>query len=226
MRHDAAQIRSARLATGWRRSVRVATTALGIFTFGATQAVSAQPLPVTVDLQFALTMPGDAPAAAAPVRMVLAPQPQKSAPGAGVNFQTDANGRYTARVAATITEMRRKKPTAFWPQLVARPERTRHFSVGAELPYAGQQWLYVIELDYFEGGTTARIDAMRVYARDDTGAYTREATLRDGAYTMPGLGTLTTPGYTVAKAMLEPGAGGNQWKLTLALARAPEPVRR
>lgn len=207
-------------------AVRVGVTLMALSLLVSWSTLVAQQA-VTFDVQFALTTPDSKPIAGAPVRVVLGEQPGWQGASAGTRFTTDAQGQHQFSTTGTVTEMRRKLPTNFWTSLMSRAQATKHVSVATELPYVGKQWLYVAEVDRFKDGTSARLDAMRVYGVNPSGVYTLPVSFAGGEYSLPGIpGKLRVPGHEVSHFSAEPDAGGTRWKVSITVIRYPEPVRR
>ncbi|MBC8086707.1 MAG: hypothetical protein H7Z40_05540 [Phycisphaerae bacterium] len=182
---------------------------------------------VALEVQFALVTPENKPVSGAPIRLVLGEQAGWQTATTGTRFTTNAEGKHNFSTQAVVSEKRRKMPTNFLTSLFARAEVTQHFSVAVELPYAGRPWLYAATSDYFTGGTSARMDVMRVFGANASGAFTVPAAFSEGAYSLPGIpGTMAIPGHDVLRFAMEPGSSGTNWKLFLTIVRYPEPRRR
>jgi hypothetical protein len=185
----------------------------------------AAPEPPTIQVRLELIDSGGVPMAGAPVRLVLASGPGWQQPDAGAQAVTGMAGEVHWSVAAAPERRRRKLPTNFFTQMLSAAEDTIHVAVGVELTYLGRPWLVVGAGDRFGNGTTAQLDGLKVYGRDQTGSFSLPATQSEGAWTLPGVpGTLTTPGFLVRRLAISPVERG--WAVELTVQRASEPVAR
>lgn len=198
--------------------------------FAAAAAPDAQAQPVTLNVSFRLTDLDYHGLPNVPVRLVFGSERNWQGPSAGKRFVTDAKGeaRFTSSVVLDIRQ--RKYPTNFWSTLGSLPQRTDHLTVGAELEFAGFQWLYAVDLFRFPNGDTAS-DGVGVYTPDADGRFTHKAEYDGKAWKMRDLKGLflTHPGYDLGDFMLAPDAGdpsGKQWTLNLTFRKSPPPVRR
>jgi hypothetical protein len=120
---------------------------------------------------------------------------------------------------------KRKRPTNFFTQLFAPRRTTQHTAIAVELDWLGRPWRVVFAGDRFADGTTAQLDGLRMYGRDEAGSFSRPVIQRDGAWEFPGVpGRLTTTGFTVQYLSLEHEARG--WTLDLGVQRHADPVPR
>jgi hypothetical protein len=191
------------------------------------QAGSRETRNVTIDLTVVLKDRSGAPLADTAARIVLMPAPELQAPTAGQPFTTDAAGRYTGSVKATLDKAPRKRPASFFSRLMASPEPTDHVSVGIELPYMNFSWFYVEELYRFEDGDVLH-DGLSLHTRDEHGRYAHRAEQDgDGGWRIADLGDrrLTTIGYDFTLHAFE-RQSEEQWRLSVEYTRQPEPVAR
>ncbi len=180
----------------------------------------------TVDVHFSLTDATGAPVANAPVRIVVGSADGWEHAAAGARAITNASGRADVSAKVPAETRRRKMPTAFWPQLLARPLATQHFTLSVELPFLQRPWLYVADLDVFPDGTNV-INAMRMFGADADGNFTVPTSRSGDAWTLPRFPGLVMPaGHDVAHVKAVADAAGARWTVTLAFRRQPEPARR
>lgn len=185
--------------------------------FGALLMVSlhATANDATLDVHVMLVDADSAPIANAPVRLVFGSAPGWDALGAGTAFVTDAKGEHRFTTTASIDAQKLKAPSNFFTQLVSRAQDTRHLRLAAELPYRGQSWLYVSDVNRFPDGSNLGRAQMQAYGMD-----------AKGRFTLPAAGT----GYKLARFLLEPADAEAQdaarWTVHLTFQREPEPVHR
>lgn len=187
--------------------------------------------PVAVEVQVTVLGADGAPVVGLPLRVVPGHTPAWQTPDAGAALVT--NGAGVVRLAAQLVleERRHKMPSNFFTSLVAPAERTRHIQIGVEMAYAGRPWLTAIDIDRFENGTSAQLQARRVFARAGNGHFTDAVPPRDGVHraTLSKGLVLSVPGFDVSAATLDPDTtqpGQVRWRLALVLRRWPEPVLR
>lgn len=172
---------------------------------------------VTLDVHIALVDNNDLPIANAPIRLVFGSTPGWDAPGAGTLFTTDAKGEHHFTTTAPLDIQRLKVPTNFFTQLVSLPEKTRHLKLAVELPYRGQPWLYVADVNRFPDGANLGRSVMKAYGVDPQGRFTVPA---------------GTAGHRLSQFFLKPAEteaeaeAATRWTLTLRFQREPEPVPR
>jgi hypothetical protein len=170
---------------------------------------------VTLDVHVALVDNNNVPIPNAPIRLVFGSAPGWDAPAAGTTFTTDAKGEYHFTTSAPLDTQRLKVPTNFFTQLVSLPEKTRHLRLAAELPYRGQPWLYVADVNRFPDGANLGRSVMKAYGADPKGRFTVLA---------------GSAGYRLSEFFLEPletaAADATRWTLKLQFTREPEPVQR
>lgn len=163
--------------------------------------------------------------AGAPIRLVLAQGQGWQLPEAGMRTRTGSAGEVTWTVNALPERGRRKLPTNFSTQTLSPAEDTIHLAVGVELTYLARPWLVVGAGDRFNNGTTAQLDGLKIYGRDQVGNFSLPAVQKQGAWYLPGApGALTTPGFTVQHLAIAPAGRG--WTMEFTLQRANEPVVR
>lgn len=163
--------------------------------------------------------------AGAPIRLVLALGQGWQVPEAGLRAVTGSAGDVNWTVNAAPERKRRKLPTNFSTQTLSPVEDTIHLAVGVELTYLGRSWLVVAAGDRFDNGTTAQLDGLKIYGRDQTGNFSILAVQKAGAWYLPGVsGALTTPGFSVHRLAIAPAVRG--WTMDLTVQRASEPVAR
>ena len=184
---------------------------------------------VPVEVRFGLVDAAGAPIAGAPVRLAIATGDGWQRRDAGTPGTTDASGEVRASVRVVPETRSRKLPTNFTTQLLSSAQQTVHFAVAAQLPFLGRSWLYVHEADLFGRSTTAQLDAPRMYAADARGDFTEAASMRDGAWRLPGMDLVVSstggaPGYRAVRFSIAPAGEG--WAVWLVLAREHEPGRR
>lgn len=194
------------------------------------QRVSIHEQPISLDVSFRLTDLEYHALPNVPVRLVFGSQRDWQGASTGKRFVTDAKGeaRFSAKVALDIRQ--RKYPTNFWSSLGSLPQPTHHLTVGAELEFAGFQWLYAAELFRYPNGDTTS-DGIDVYTPDANGRFTHKARYDGSSWKMRDLKglMLTHPGYDLGDFVLAPDPSdpsGKQWTLSLTLRKSPPPVRR
>lgn len=179
----------------------------------------------TIEVRFKVIDSGGQAIVGAPIRLVLAQGQAWHLPEAGVRAVTGSGGEVTWTVNALPERRRRKLPTNFVTQALAATEETVHLAVGVELTYLARPWLVVGAGDRFDNGTTAQLDGLKIYGRDQSGNFSLPAVQREGAWYLPGLaGALTTPGFLVRRLAIAPVERG--WAMDFTLQRASEPVTR
>jgi hypothetical protein len=179
----------------------------------------------SIEVRLQLVDSAGQPIAGAPVRVVLALGEGWQSPNAGLKAITGGAGEVAWTLAATPEVRRRKLPSNFVTHTLAPVENTTHLAIGVELAYLGQAWLVVGAGDRFGNGTTAQLDGVRIYGRDETGSFSRPAVQRGGAWYLPGVpGALTTPGFAAQRLAIAPAERG--WTVDFVLQRANEPVAR
>ena len=161
----------------------------------------------------------------APIRLVLALGQTWHLPEAGMRATTGSGGEVNWTANALPERRRRKLPTNFFTQVLAPAEDTIHLAVGVELTYLARAWLVVGAGDRFDNGTTAQLDGLKIYGRDQSGNFSLPAVQKEGAWYLPGVpGALTTPGFLVHRLAIAPAERG--WTMEFTVQRASEPVAR
>jgi hypothetical protein len=149
-------------------------------------------------------------------------------PSTGTTIVTDANG--AAAFTATPRVARRWRWRNIGFTGLSWPLRADHLALAAELDQVvltddGERHvplLHTADIDRFEGGDCMTTGFGRIYAADAAGRFTVLAN-RGEALAIPGSRLLLHgPGYRMTDFMLEPG---DPWRLRLAFAKAPKPVR-
>jgi hypothetical protein len=182
-----------------------------------------------LDVRFRLTDLDDKPQPNASVRLVLGNEPWRQPRSAGQTFVTDEHGEHRVTMTVPIDKVQKKMPTNFLDSLFSRPKLTDHLAVAAELDYMTFRWLYVADLYRFVEGGDVLSDGLRVYTRDEQGSYSRKAEYDGKSWQMADLGDmrLTTPGYDLRDFAFDRKNGTrDQWTLSLAFKRFPDPVVR
>jgi hypothetical protein len=170
---------------------------------------------VTLDVHVSLVDKDNVPIANAPIRLTFGSAPGWDAQGAGTTFTTDAKGEHHFTTKASLDTQLLKQPAAWVTQLISLPEKTRHLRLGAELPYYGQSWLYVADINRFQNGTNLGRAVMKAYGVDSKGRYTVPA--RSWGHELSGF---------FLKPVDTDAADATHWTVKLTFMRFPEPVQR
>lgn len=187
-------------------------------------APAGEPL-TSIEVRFKLVDAAGQPVRETPVRLTLAWGNGWQAPSSGTQVLTNAAGQATLLAWATPEPRSRKVPSNFFTQTASAPQPTVHFSIGAELTFLGRPWLVVASADRFPDGTSAQLEGMKIYGRDETGTFSLPARQLAAGWQLPGIhGMLTTPGFQVGRFTITPDAGG--WIVDLWVQREGEPIAR
>jgi hypothetical protein len=192
--------------------------------------VQAQTSTVPLDVEFKVTDLDYKPIAGVPVRVAFGPGTAWQAPDNGTRFVTDASGLFRFTASATLEEQPKTKPTNWVDSLTAKAQPTDHLRVATELPWAGFNWVYVLDLWRFRSDGTVLTQGMSLYSRDEAGRFTREARRSADGWLIADLKglVLSALGYDAWQNMLDPGDDpkSSHWTLKLAFKQSPPPVRR
>ena len=143
----------------------------------------------------------------------------------GIKAITDASGGVRGSFDTTLERRLQKRTTNFFSQIVAAKEVVVRATVCVELAYAGRPWLASFDVDRFENGDIAYAQYPDVFGRDERLLYSKKASVREGAWYLPGLPGLlnVAPFRTQHAAITQTGSG---WKVELTIERSSEPIQR
>jgi hypothetical protein len=181
-------------------------------------------------VRFKLTDLESRPIAGARVRVVVGVAKGWQGADSGHRFTTNSQKDYQFETLAPLLRCSRKRPSDFFTGLAARPEPTRWLQVAAELEYAGQPRLYVVQLHRFERDGLVTSVGVTVF-NAMAGEFTLEAKATNDGWVLPDLGNLVLngPGHVVSRTVLQTDPSDvtcKRWLLDIAFRRAPEPMRR
>ena len=186
----------------------VAAIAL-LATLFAGNAFAQQQHEVTLDVHFQLTDPDYKPLRNVAARVVFGSEAAWQSANAGTRVTTDAKGESRFERKVTLDRRAKKMPTNFVDSLLRGKQPVEHLAAGVELEYAGERFLYVIDIDRFPDDTVL-LDGTSLFARDAQGNYTRKVA--------------DNHGWEAWHFLLVPETA-DRWRLDLALLRRPDPVR-
>lgn len=179
----------------------------------------------TLQVHLKLVTADSAPLVGVPVRLVLANGADWQGALAGERLVSDEKGEIHWSTRGTVEHRQRKLPSNFFSQLVSSAQETVHFSVAAQLPFLGREWLFVTSVDYFASGASVQFDGIRLYGMDGAGAFNVAVTRDAAGWHFPGVAwPVSDPGYQVASLSVAPSGAG--WTVALTMRRLPEPVVR
>ncbi len=185
----------------------------------------------TLYVVLSVKQPDRSAAVGVPVRVVIGSETGWQMSSAGTRCATDEEGVCRLELPLSLANRRRKMPGNFFTTLLASRERTQHVQVAIEVEYADRPWLSVIDVDRFADGTTARLEAMRVFGRATDGRFTDDVPFNDGTWRkrLSSGQVMTLPGFDVNSVALDPDPDALDdvvWRLQLTLTRWPDPVLR
>lgn len=194
----------------------------------ALAACTTTPAPVEdfpIEVRLLVQDPESRPMPRTPVRVVLAHGDKWQRADAGHAGITDDEGWITWRTRGTPERHSRKRPTNFMSHTLSEPQPTTYFAVGVEQPWFGKPRLVVNGAHRFPDGTTAQLDPSRVFNAAADGAFTLESVFAKGLWKYPDIETpMRASSQRWTAFRIEPEGGG--WKITIAVRRLAEPMRR
>ena len=187
--------------------------------------------PVSLAVRFKLTDLDYKPIAKAPVRIVFGSDAAWQNAGAGHQFVTGENGEHTFTASVVLDRQMKKVPTNYRDSLSSQPVPMDHLLVATELEYATYRWVYALDVFSIAPGGDTLLEGQKLWTRDASGSFTRQAKQDRAGWHMPELGglVLTTPGHEPWNFALRPDEtdpSRGRWTLDLAFKQHPAPIRR